>query len=67
MKKIERIVFVIMVVSFLAETSMSFIHGLNDGLLGDKSVFTPNILLHNIWSISTLVYIIIRGIRYKFK
>jgi len=67
MKTVERIVFIIMIVGFLGDAGISFFQGFNDGLMDIERNVTPNVLLHNIWSISTLLYLIIKGIRYKFK
>ncbi len=67
MKTVDRIVFIIMIVSFLGDTGISFFQGLNDGLMDIERNFIPNVLLHTIWSISTLLHLIIKGIKYKFK
>ena len=67
MKKFERVVFVIMVISFIADPVISFSQGFYSGFTGIESKGSPNVLIHNIWSVSTLLFLLVKGIRYKFK
>ncbi len=67
LKKLEITFGVLMLIGFIGTIGVAFINGFIDGYNGIDEVSDPSIIFDSMWKIATLLYFIIKGVRYKFK
>ncbi len=67
LKKLERTFGFFMLVGFIGTISVAFISGFIDGYNGIDHITEPSVFFDTIWRIATLLFFIIKGLRFKFK